>query len=245
MGATYLSFEGVNFFFDLVSSDEAKHTALATSHPVEEGSDVTDNIQAQAKEFTIQILVTNTPIQDVNAIYGGGFTQVALKIPTLDKPIYPTPGSLENAAIGAITSAITGPSQPSAATVLTFPSKFNAVKDTTDLLTDWLERGVLGTVVTPYRKYDNMAIVGVTISRDATTGDAANVTLDFKEIRIVTAKLVTAPIPTEIRGILAKHKGEQPAVQIPPDSPKQTLAHALLSSALSGAVGSSLASGGI
>lgn len=225
--AAYLNFESTPLRFDIVSDESADLTAEATEHPVEDGSDITDNIRDKADEITLNVFVSNTPIADVNGLYGATYATVPLDIPSLDRPVYPTPGSLENAAIGAIGSAIStllnGTPPPIAATVLTFPVKFNAVKDILDILSDWKSRGVLGEVITASRTYESMAITHIGYKRDTTTGDGATFTIDLKEIRIATAKLVNAPIPTEIRGKLMKNKGAQPTIEIP-DGPKKSLA---------------------
>lgn len=218
----YLDFEDLPLYFDVVEKESLKHTATATEHPVEEGSNVSDHVRDNLDVVTLEVFISNTPITDVNQLYNGQVAGLELDVPRYDKPIAVMPGAAINAGLDAIASAISGPQQWKAM-VLQFPEKFNNVGFIFNTLIDWKQRGVLGKVITPHRTYESVVITNVEMSRDAASGAGGAISLEFKEIRLVEAKLITAPIPTEDRGKIMKSKGRQPVSFTRNPGPKKSL----------------------
>lgn len=223
----YLDFEGAPLLFDVVMTETLEHTATATEHPVEQGANVSDHVIDNLDMVSLDIFVSNSPVDDVNDMYGGSVSGLDLKVPTLDRPPALTPGSLMNAGIDAVKGLLNGPTAWKAL-VQQFPEKFDNVSFILSTLIDWKERGVLGKVITPHRSYESMVIVGVKSDRDSSTGDASKISLSLKEIRLVEAKLVTAPIPTEPRGAISKPKGRQPTSFVRDPAPKKSVFAKLL-----------------
>jgi hypothetical protein len=223
----YLEFEDTPFFFDVVEKESLKHTATATEHPVEEGANVSDHVKDNLDTVLLDVFVSNTPVRDVNNLYNGQVSGLELKVPKAEKSVAIMPGALMNAGLDALSSLINGPEEWKAI-VLQFPEKFDNVAFVLNTLLDWKSRGVVGKVITTHRTYPSVYITGVEMNRDATTGDGAAITIELKEIRIVEAKLITAPIPTEERGKTMKSKGRQPTSFVRDLAPKRSLAKQLL-----------------
>jgi len=237
MGA-YLSFDGADLFFDAVLTEQAEHTVTATEHNVEEGADIADHIRPGLDRFTLEVIVSNTPVTDWNSLYGETTEGVEL-IPlegrkkatgqsdTPPGPFPVSPGALFQ-AIGNAVESLLGSEGPSKATVKKFNNgPFDAVRDTLNTLLDWQTRAVVGEVLTPHRTYSSMIIERVSPQRDGTTGASARITIDLKEVRLVESKMITAPVPTEVRGKVIKQKGKQPAVPTKDSGPKKSILSAL------------------
>jgi hypothetical protein len=240
MPAAFLSFAGLDLHFDAVTSEQVSMTATATESPVESGANVSDHIIDELDTVSLELFITNQPIRDVNGVYGLdanfiefldiGSTESVIAGNKLDVPTYRpfpvTPGALLQTIGNAFADALSddqvaqlyGQTQPkrvtAAAQVQNWPTKFNAITDTVGLLNDWKKRGVIGSVITPWKTFPSVAIVGISPTRTPEIGDAATVVLTLKEIRLVESKTVTAPIPTEPRGKTMIAKGRQPTTVI-------------------------------
>lgn len=209
MKSAYLEFDSTLLYFDAVTSEGAEHSATVTEHPVESGSDIADHVRDGLDTVTLEVFVSNTPTRDVNGLYGGSIESVELKVPKFERPVPLTPGGLMSAGIDTIKGALS-PEEPWKAQVLKFSSKFNAVKDVLTMLDEWKKAGMVGSVITGWKLYPSVVITRVSPSRNSSTGDGATFAIEFKEIRIVESKMITAPIPTEARGAIKRPKGRQP-----------------------------------
>jgi len=90
--------------------------------------------------------------------------------------------------------------------VLRFPQLFDAVKDTVRDLEKLKDEGTLVDVVTHARYVASMAIQRV---ESRPKGDSAEITIEFKQLIIVSTKTVQAPKPKEPRGQTMQSKGAQ------------------------------------
>lgn len=98
------------------------------------------------------------------------------------------------------------------------------VREATGQLIAWKESGVIGEVILPWRTYSNMAIETINTTRDPTTGNSIKIQIGLRSVRIVESRLVTAPVPTEVRGKTMKPKGRQPVSEVfgdPADKTRQ------------------------
>jgi hypothetical protein len=225
--AAYLEFDGTSLYFDAVLTEQSEHTASVVEHTVESGADISDHVRDGNDRITLEVFVSNTPIEDVNGWYGGSVQGVALDVPSSKKLPAPTPGALLNAAVAAATDLIAG-KKAYKASVLKFPSKFNAPKDVLTQLEAWKKGAVLGKVILPWKTVENVVITRVAANRTAATGDAATFTIDLQQIRLVETKLVTSPVPTEIRGKVAISKGKQPTTEKTTSEGKKSILRKLL-----------------
>lgn len=228
MAQAYLDF-GAPFLFDCVTREHVSQSATVTEHAVETGSDVADHIRQENATIELDIIVTNTPVRDVNNIWGGQVAGLELKVPRYDRPLSPTPGSLMTAGLDAIGNAL-NPPEPIVATVMQWPEKFNNVAFVLGSLLDWKDRGVIGKVITPHRTYESVVITRVDTTRTSETGDAAEISLELRQIRLVEAKLITAPAAAEVRGKTLVSKGRQPTSFVRDPGPKKSFARAWVDS---------------
>jgi len=214
MPGAYLVFDDT-LRFDVVTNEQTEHSATATEHPVETGANIADHVRDQLDRVTLEVLVSNTPINDVNELYGLQYTAANLENgaalgnstlkPKASIPL--TPGALVTVGLQAIGDLFAGGTTNPF--VRSFPAKFNAVKDAMDTLLDWKKRAVVGQVITPWHTFESMIIERVAPLRTAAIGDGAQIAIEFREIRTVETSLVNAPKPTEIRAKPAVKKGAQ------------------------------------
>lgn len=225
--AAYLQFDGISLYFDAVLSEQSEHTASVVEHAVEAGADISDHVREGNDRVTLEVFVSNAPVKDVNRWYGGSVQGVDLDVPTSNKLPAPTPGALLNAAISAAADLLSG-KKAYKAQVLKFPSKFNAPKDVLAQLERWKKDAVLGKVILPWKTVENVVITRVSANRAPDTGDAATFMIDFQQIRLVETKLVTSPVPAEVRGKVAVSKGKQPTTEKVTSEEKKSIARKLI-----------------
>jgi hypothetical protein len=190
--------------FDLTLSEGHETTAQITEHPVEDGVVIADHIREDPDVLTLEVFVTNTPLNDLGG-RGAVFTK-ALSLPVYEPPLRPLPGSLIRAIKGEILSAIRPALNVS---VLQFDEPFDRVREIYETLLQIKKGRVLSSAVTSIRTYESMALIGVSVPRTVETGGAASITLSLKQIRTVTTATVAAPKPAEPRGAGAQNKGGQ------------------------------------
>lgn len=214
MNSAYFEFDDVSYLFECVTSETGEHTSTATEHNVEKGANVSDHIRPGLDKVSLEVFVSNTPLTDVNGLYGLAKSSVELDVPSFKQSLSPTPGALINAAASAIGDLISG--KPTyKAQFITYGGPRNVPKDVVTQLDDWRLKGVVGKVVTAWKTYESVIIEHVGVKRDASMGEAVTITIDLREIRMVETKMVTVPIPTETRGKTMVNKGRQAPTEVP------------------------------
>jgi hypothetical protein len=216
--SAYLSWEGGELLFDLTVNEQHEKTVQITTFPVEEGSDINDHVRATPRTVTLDMFISNAPLYALGR--GGGQQRtIPIEAPVYQAPFALTPGAVFSAAGGAVHSlvdAIVGNSPKSyAADVLAFDSPFDAVADALDTLDrlqgdqDSKTPATLVDVTTSKRTYTGMILENYKLTRGASEGTGAKVTLSFRKLRTVTTKLVGTPTPAEARGQKAKSTGKK------------------------------------
>jgi len=197
-------------------------SAVATEHPVEEGTNISDHVRAELPRVEVEAFVTNTPIRvprsrlqpDSDQLGGatGEFEAVELRVP--EPPV--------NFNLAAAAGALYGALFPAARTarVLRFSQPFNRVVSTYDLVSAIVELGTPVLIVTALRSYENMVIENLTTPREAATGDAIAFTFAAKQIRTVASEIVAAPDPIEERGRRRQARGGQQTEEAEEGGPK-------------------------
>lgn len=185
--------------FDLTVSEGHESTSEVTEHPVEQGSNIADNIRQNPQTLTLEMFVTNAPIEDLGR---GAVSTLDIVIPHYTPPAAPSLGAL----LGIIEDPIPGPVDVRIQ-VLNFPQPFDRVKEVHGTLLDLWNAGATMSAVTSVRTYDTMVLTGVSMPRTEPGG--ATFTLSLKQIRTVTTSTVAAPKPAEKRGAPSKAKGSQ------------------------------------
>lgn len=248
MGAYIIRANGLPLKFDVVPSETHEGVLQITDHPVEKGANVTDHARRELDRLTLEVFVSNAPIRsdlrdgavetitlDVLGYKAAGrITRVNLDVKQWEAPLEPTPGSVFNKVEGFISSLFTGKKEYVAALapgpdflegrryrvgVMTFTTPFDAVADILGALETIQSTAELLTVVTNPRDYEDMLLERYTAPRDTTTGDGVKITLEFRKIRIVAPKIVSAPVaePT------AKKKVDKGAQNSSPSAQRQSV----------------------
>jgi hypothetical protein len=227
-----------SLFFDVVTEESVNSPASVTDHPVEDGPNVADHIRLEPKKCTLQVFISNSPVYDVNG-RGGRVSSLPMvvavssnsrgrtetvPVKTYDAPLPLNPAGAVTSAVSAAVKSFAGTgnkelkvvlydrgvtSLQSAAQVMQFPSEFDAVADTVRTLEELQNSYQLVSIYLPYKTYENMYLEGLQVTRNTKTGDGAQLHLDFKQLFLVEAKLVNAPIPTQSIGTPMKAKGAQ------------------------------------
>lgn len=216
--------------FDLTESEDHKLDATVTDHAVERGANVADNVRPELDEVTVNVFISNAPLDADNAITGQ-VTSLAPYLPmrapiipptpvTLDVPQWerPFPGvGFQVAGVALLVAGLPPTPPPIGVTVntLTFLGPFDAVRDALTDLVRIKDTPRLVQVTTPQKTYDSMAITSIGMSRDKDTGTGAKLSIKFKQVRLVATQIVTAPAGLPRAGSMVS-KG----TQVPKDSDK-------------------------
>lgn len=194
--------------FDLVTSEDTERTVSITTSPVEKGPNVADNARAELPGISLEVFVSNAPIRDAN--YRGSSNQLV----ELPPPTYPAKVGI----FAVINTFIGGYDQPipTSVSALKFNQLFDAVKETENVLNRLEETAQLIDVYTTTSAWRGCVLESHHLHKDSTTGTGGTFTLAFKQIKIVELKVVTAPVPTEVRAKTAVKKGPQGPVVVDP-----------------------------
>lgn len=190
--------------FDVVPNETQSMTATMTERPVEKGPDVTDHVRQDLDNVKLECVISNEPLYDTGE-RGAVQESVPLEFKQYTPPLVPTPGALFGALGGAI-SRLFGSELKATAQVLTFDSDSDMVSETHDILRTLKESAQLIDLYTTTHEYHDMILLSCEYNPVGTGG---TFNLNFRQIRRVEVKVVTAPIPTEIRAKKAVKKAAQ------------------------------------
>lgn len=149
---------------DCGESEGYRNTAETSDNPVEQGSNITDNVRAAPATFALSGWITNVPV-----VLTGTQTE----------------------GLGQSPSALTLPSGN--VSVQKFSGPFNRVGDCDALLAGLIASGTPVTVQTALRTLTPCVVTSYSVDRKAESGTALAVSLEFKVIRIVSTQVVTVP----------------------------------------------------
>jgi hypothetical protein len=201
---------GPAIYFDLIVSETSTNTSEVTDHPVEIGSDVSENIRHAPEHVVLEAVVTNTPTSGQNApsgSYPGAGWQLVPMPMTIPK--YTPPFSLSSivaAGVSALGALLFG-TPPTIATVLAPPGPQDRIAQVHNALTAIERVGALVTIIGTTKTYDSMAITSITVPRD----ELGSVTfkIECRRINIVATATVAAPTPLIKAAVPKKDAGPQ------------------------------------
>jgi hypothetical protein len=189
--------------FDAILSEEHDRSAIVTDHPVEQGTNIVDNVRPLPDRLQLEVFVSNAPVNSPDAQRG----PLTLEIP------HPGQGSF---LAGGLTASIGGalgldgrPGPTYSVNVDLFPGDTDYVAETYATLTQLQSTATLLSVLTPRATYSNMILESVKMHRNPGVGTGANFTLEFREVLIVTSSVVAAPLPSIPRGQSTAATGNQ------------------------------------
>ena len=246
--------EGLLLTFDATTSETKDDSTDITDHPVEDGSDVTDNARDSPALLTIEAIVSETPnrqldddvsLADVELTIhdreSGGTTTFALDIPS--PPVQFSESVLIQAGIGALKGALFGAPKATAiaptkertrtltASAFQQDSDRNRARDVYDkLLLLRSQHVTLDLIQTAYRDYTDMMVARVSQPRASGDGRSAKFQIDFKQITIATSQTVAAPKPAVTRGNTTQSKGSQGTKPADKAAAHESVAHVMLDS---------------
>jgi hypothetical protein len=231
--------------FDAVQVVEHSQTALVTSHPVEDGPDISDHIRPELPRISLTGTVTNTPIRALAQLLVRNKNPKAIgtyrKVELAKSPAGgPRASALQGGVVQAGINALMGAFDPTDVEGLVFEDLQSRVKEVTDILTDVLEERRLVKFVDEARDYEDMAMERRAVVRSAEGGKAAQVQIDLVQIKIVESSVVDSPIPSELRGQAMSAVGSAAAalgLNDSVDEKKKTAAKSLAASLFDGALG--------
>ena len=156
-----------------------EQVAEVTEHPVESGAPVTDHIRPQNPTTMIEGVVTNAPIA----------------VPATQAP-----------GVVLTTQAVTLPSGAKVS-LQRWSQPFDRVKVCDELLSALVESAQLVTLTTSLRSTSGLAVSRYKADR-SDSGDAVNMTLEFKRVRLVSTS--RAAVPAVRRAQVASQRAAQP-----------------------------------
>lgn len=191
------------------------HTSKSnpTENPVEQGIKMTDHVDVLPKEFDIEGVISNSPIELTDALLGnaagavGGF--IGKKIGSS------TVGAVATGAVGTLGGALLNGFGP------------GRIQKAYQTLQEIQDKAILLTVTERLRSYENMILTDLTVVRTEKTADSLFFTAHLKEIRIVTNDIVQ--IPKSFLDKAVKHTGtkesdkgtQSPSESTPPTAKQQ------------------------
>lgn len=208
-------------YFDAVMTEQHEFTAEITEHAVEKGANITDHVRKNLDRLVLEVLVTNTPIvpTDPNNIRGGRMTALDIFVPVPDQSLLSL-NTLQNKAVAAIGGLLgLNKSPPKSAVVWNYPNQFDAIAEALATLQQLQDEATLLEVITPKLDYANMVITDIGMTRDKSSFSTQRFTITLRRLNIVEVQLVSAPVPTENRGVGPKPKGVKEGE--PPEEGKQ------------------------
>lgn len=173
---------------DVAEREGYESTAEATDKAVERGAAITDHVRPQADTFTVEGLVSNTPI------------------------VVPAHGL--DGATGTTRPAETD-GKDSKPSTLQWSTTFDRARFYDNLLRGLVREGQLLTYTGSLRQATDCVLLRYRVDRDVTTGNDLPITLELKQLRLVNTQRVNVPEPTQRRGQRARNRGAQAATQTP------------------------------
>lgn len=222
--------------FDGVLEESWDEDTIITEHPVDRGANIADHVRVGLIQGQFRIVATGDPLGNNN---WDSSRTVTTQLTTPAGPVNPpNPPSLVakewingigiagvlvgvSGFVGALTAheqdtpipAPDGlpPTQGAtvAATTLQMVSPRDYIRATINQLVQLKENAQLIKVVGTKRVVDNMVIERFNHTRNADTGNSAEITIGLKQIRFVSTVTVNAPQPTIPRAKTPINKGPQ------------------------------------
>lgn len=214
--------------FDATTSETHIISATVTEHPVETGGPLTDHVRENPFKITVEVVVSNTPI-DLPSAADDSFTDgVKRQQQKVDLSLKPSQ-QITQLAQGPNSGAQSSATSPTAqATTYQFSSAFDRVRKIYEALQNLVGTATPITVQTSLALYDEMEIVTVSVPRSVEMGSSAmKMTVDLQQIRTVESQTVATPAPLA----QPQRRGHKPTKE-ETDTKKATFLHSLIAGLL-------------
>lgn len=163
---------------DVCINEQHSITSEVTTHQVETGSDIADNIRPIPPDLQIEGMISNQPMQGITSYMFGitGSTQTIKR------------------TIGGVSVSYS---------VFKFDSQVERVKAVFGDIIDAIQGAATFDITTTLASYADMACVSFSVPRNANLGNVLRFTASFKHIRFVETQTVQA-LPAKVT---KQHRG--------------------------------------
>jgi hypothetical protein len=199
-------------YFDVVEQETVERDAEITQHPVEQGANIADHYRVKLNSVKLDVFVSQEPLDP--SLHAGGFG--AFNVQTLALPSYPDVPLLSNVAtilanpVGSVIRGLRTPPTSVNVNALQWSTPFDSLTDLLNMLESLRTNSTLFDVVTKSWYYASFLLGAVTTKRDAKTGTGTQITLECKQVRLVTTQKVAAPaLPLKPKDTTPVNKGTQ------------------------------------
>lgn len=206
-------------FLDATVKEDFSAPIEPTTHPVENGPDITDHVILRPQKLSIEGIISDTPFS-IEAQAAGIATTVAATV-----------GQALGGALGGVVGAVAG--SKTLAGVLQAPSSIKVTdKDGKPVTRESTESGDNGrlrdainefmtiraekqpvTIITGLKQYRNFLLTSFQVSRDQQTGGSIRVNLEFQELIIANSQTIRVPIPATKAGLPKQEQGRKNATE--------------------------------
>ena len=192
-------------YADVMQAESAHLTAIVTDHAVEVGSVITDHYRKDPETVSIKMYFTRNPIRgDLDDESPGVLTHFPFNFPKYPPgaPLY-TPGGLTQGVLGAVSGLLGGggDQRPAGYEALAFAEPPSRFEKSIELIRRFQTDGILCTFGTTFGRFESMAILLATPSREDDGTAAGVLEIEAKQVRFVTSDIaLAAPLPVEPRG---------------------------------------------
>ena len=192
---------------DVTTKITPKYESDVTDNPVEDGSNVNDNVKS--KPITIQV--------------DGVISQSPLTLQSQFSGLITSGASIATQKVGGFAgSALVAGSGALGATLLKTSGSNGPVADAFKRLTDMIQNKTIFSLVDRYTKYENLIMTSLSFPSDAKTGQKLEFSFTCKQLRIIygqTTKIekIAKPVshsagPKEKKGQLPPNPGDPPTI---------------------------------
>lgn len=176
--------ETVGLEIDVTPTEGYESTAEVTKHPVETGSAIADHVRPGNPTITITGMITHAPV----------------RVPTTQTRGLARAAGNVDLRVGGETVRVT---------LQRWSGPLDRVRGCDALFTELVEAGTVVSLSTALRVTDGLVITRYKVDREAATGDALPVTLEFEKIRTVSTARVAVPAVRRLQPV--EPRGPQPA----------------------------------
>lgn len=209
--------------WDIATKEDYASKAEPTTKPVEVGAPITDHLRSEPQKISLDIFVSNTPLNAVNNVFRR-FPRISANGPIQIAVPFKDPGiatswqydEINNKLTAQITPAVEGSTLVNA-TGLQFPVEFNACEETLNVLQQLQDNATLVTCVSRDFYLENMVVDNISEPRDVEDGTGSKFTIGLTVIRIVQTQQTLAPVdPRNAGGVSGGSKnGSKPGNPAP------------------------------
>ena len=207
-------------FLDATLTEAHRASATVTEHAVETGAKITDHVRPDNDRVSLRFVVSNTPLRSPDP-------SVERAQPSPVELLVSSPPRREPGADGGLAGPVL-PSEPREirAMVVQWPERFDRIRQVHGELLAIRTEGVLLSIITSLRTYENMAVQALNVSRSSQSGSALEFTLDAMQVRVVSSA-TAAPRgrrrrPAQSRAKSREANGGQETTAATPETTKRS-----------------------